>query len=463
MAQLILNTRHVDLPAAEDGSLLDFLRNAHGLTAAKPACGSGDCSACLVLVGEIAAGDRQPHYRALASCLLTTGQVAGCHVITPEGLNGAGLTPVQAALVEQGGMQCGFCSPGLVVALTGALLNGESLPDAAGGNLCRCTGYAGIRRAMAALEQGRPGRPLALVEAVAAGLLPAGLAEAAGRLQPLPGEALHLPNRETVIAGDTDWSVQHPHRVGGQHALLQLHRQPALRQIVASDTAVNIGAAVTVHEFQHHPAIAADWPGLPDFLNHFASPAVRNSATLGGNLVNASPVADMAVILLALGAELLIAGPTGERALPLADFYLGFHQTGLQAHELLTAIRIPRRADGWRLHTDKVARREHDDVATVNSALLAGPGEAGHFGSLRLSAGGVGPFPVVLTQASAFLSGQPLTVAAVRRAVRVAGGEVSPGSGLRGSGDYKRRLLQHLLVGHVCALYPEIPFAECLP
>ena len=462
MSRCLLNDRWVDLPAAEDGSLLAFLRETQQLTAAKPGCGSGDCSACLVLVGERGHGQLEPRYRALSSCLLTTGQVAGCHVITVEGLNSDRLTPVQEALVEQGGVQCGYCTPGFVVALTGALLNGDEAHAAAAGNLCRCTGYAGIRRAIAVLAERFPAGRLTLPQAVAAGLLPAAVAAAASQLPEAAEEAVHFPEREAVIAGDTDWSVQHPHRVGGQ-ALLQLQHLPALRRIVVTDTGVTLGAAVTIQEFQQHPSIAADWPQLPAFLNYFASPAVRASATLGGNLVNASPVADMAVILLALAAELTLNGPNGQRQVPLAEFYLGFHRTGLQPHELVTAIHLPRSAGGWRLHAEKLSRRAHDDIATVNSALRLGLGAPGHFGAVRLSAGGIGPVPVLLPQTAEFLSGQPSTAATVRQAVRIVGGEVAPHSGPRGSSAYKRRLLQHLLVAHLTALCPEIPFAECLP
>ena len=266
-----------------------------------------------------------------------------------------------------------------------------------------------------------------------------------------------------MIAGDTDWSVQHPHRVGGQ-SLLQLHHLPGLRRIEAAADGLRLGAAVTIEEFQRHPAIAANWPDLPHFLSFFASPAVRASATLGGNLVNASPVADMAVILLALGAELTLAGPQGERRLPLADFYLGFHRTGLHKHELVTAIHLPHSHNGaWRLHAEKVARREHDDIASINSALLLGPGEAGHFGAVRLSAGGVGPVPMLLPKTAEFLVGKPITPATVRAASQLLGSEVAPHSGPRGSGAYKRRLLQHLLVGHLTALCPQLHFADCLP
>ena len=167
---LVLNQSVVELPA-EDVNLLGWLRH-RGLTAAKPGCLGGDCGACQVLLGERDDGAAEPRYRSVNSCLLSTRMVADCHVVTVEGLNGPQLTPVQQALVTSGAVQCGYCTPGLVIALTGALLNGDALLGAVAGNLCRCTGYAGIRRACEHLATGIEQRPRTLEDAAVQGLLP---------------------------------------------------------------------------------------------------------------------------------------------------------------------------------------------------------------------------------------------------------------------------------------------------
>lgn len=464
VAELVLNHSRVAVP--DDGAnLLDFLRRDAGLTGAKPACRGGDCGACQVLLGEVAPGGTAPRYRPVNTCLLTTGRAIGCHVITVEGLTAPGgpLTPVQRAMVEHGGVQCGYCTPGFVMALTGALLAGTPLLDAVDGNLCRCTGYAGIRRACAALEEQFPRRPLTLAEAAALGLLPRAVADAGASLTALPPVDLRVAGGlggtvgAPMIGGETDWAVQHPYASAPAGAL-RLHRVPELRGITPDGDWLAIGAAATVAEVRESPLVAAAWPALPEFLDLFASPGIRNSATVGGNLANASPAADVSVVLLALGAEVELAGPDGARRLPLAEFFLGYRKTALRDGELITSIRVPRNADGaLRLSALKVSRRPHDDITSVTSALVAGGGGAGdvaRFGPVRLAAGGVAPVPFLMPATAAVLSGAPVDTTTVRGAVRAATAEATPIDDLRGSAAYKCALLGHQLVAHVDALFP---------
>ena len=460
MPSLILNDTVVDLPDA-DVNLLDWLRE-RGLTAAKPGCRGGDCGACQVLLGEIPHDGFQPRYRSVNSCLLTTGLVSDCHLITVEGLNASELTPVQQALADAGGIQCGYCTPGLVIALTGALLDGDDPAEAAGGNLCRCTGYAGIRRACDRLATDVDRRRRTLGEAAALGLLPVDVARAGSALRPLPLEQPTAMAPEP-LAGDTDLGVRHPHARSVHGPWLRLHRLPSLRRITADEDVISIGAAVTVAELRASPLIAAAWPGLPAFLDRFGSPAIRHLATVGGNLVNASPVADVAVVLLALGAELTIDGPDGRRDLPLEGFFHGYKHTDLRPHELLVSVRIPRNRDGrGRLHAEKVAKRSHDDIASVCSTMVVTGGDASTFGEVSLSVGGVAPVPLLLTGAAVALSDRPLSEAGVRAALDLVPAEIAPIDDVRGSAAYKAALLRHLVLAHLAALEPEFDVWGCL-
>jgi xanthine dehydrogenase small subunit len=461
---LIINDKNHEVAASSDMPLLDFLRGAPGLRAAKPACGTGDCGACLVLLGEIPPEGASPVYRVVNSCLLTLEQADGCQVITAEGLNGEGLNAVQTALAEHGGVQCGYCTPGLVVAMTGALLQGEKLTEAVSGNLCRCTGYAGIRRACEAIETrfGTASRTPDILSAC--GLMPSSVAMAARALRPLPSESLFPVANAVCRAGDTDQAVRQRHLQPDALPHVRLHRVPALRTLTVDERQFRIGAALTLHELQHDPQLQQEWPALTTALLRFASPSIRQMATIGGNLVNASPVADMAVLLLAMSAELVLATVSGERVVPLNGFYTGYHTTILQPSEVLTRIQIPRNPDGLtRLHFEKVAHRELDDIATVNTALAVDDGLPGCFGLIRAAAGGVAPFPLRLPRFESALSGQPIRAAEVRQALSAVVADITPVDDVRGSAVYKQRLLQHLLVSHLIALYPELPFAECLP
>lgn len=457
---MIVNDRDVHPDCAPNTPVLAFLRDSLGLTAAKPACGSGDCGSCLVLAGEKHPGEALPRYRAINSCLATVGQLAHSHVITPEGLSGDTLTPVQHALVAQGAVQCGYCTPGLAIAMTAALLNGQPLLDAVAGNLCRCTGYAGIRRACAALTPDGPPDAMSLRKAVHAGLLPDKVLAAAQRLP--ERRSPPQPYATTTIAGATDWAVQHPHRAPDWQGMVHLHEQTSLQRIVTGTTHIALGAALTINDLLQIPALLDDWPILAEFVEHFASPSVRHLATLGGNIANASPVADLAVLLLALDASLVIKGEAGERTLALSAFYTGYHRTALSPHELITSINIPRNTSSARLHVEKIAKREHDDIASVNSAFCITPGQAGHFGHFRFSAGGVAPYPLLLSRTADFLGGKPLQADSVRAAMSVLPTELSPIDDSRGSARYKQQLLQHILVAHVTTLFPEIEVQECL-
>lgn len=469
MSEVLINTEQVALPADNSASLLYFLRENKGLTAAKPVCTNGDCSACLVLLAEPAEDPGPIRFRAVNSCLLLPEQVASCVLITPEGLAGAesGLTPVQQALVDEGAIQCGYCTPGLSVALTAALLNGDCLLDAVAGNLCRCTGYAGIRRACAALEARFPCRPRSLDEAVAEGLLPEEVVHRLRQWEPM--SAVQADSRQpnlseytAFVAGATDWSVQHAHSDASAKLPLLLRRVPALRGVRVADEGFDIGAAVTLSELQQCVELSRQWPELLHTLQQFASPGIRNSATLGGNLANASPIADMAVVLLALDAQLELQGPQGTRNLPLSAFYTGYKRTALAEGEIIARIRIAR-APERRLCREKVCRRPDDDIASINSALtLSAESHPGCFGQVRISAGGVGPVPLSLERTAAALSGQPINESSVRRALVLLTHEISPIDDLRGSAAYKTGLLRHQLIAHLLQLYPSLSLPDLI-
>lgn len=287
MGEVILNADAVELPD-EDLPLLEWLRY-RGLIAAKPVCLGGDCGACQVLVGGVEHGSSEVRYRAMNSCLLTTGLVEGRQIVTVEGLNGDNLTPVQQALVDAGAIQCGYCTPGFVIALTGALLNRVPPLGAASGNLCRCTGYGGLLRAVDRLDARFP-------DGLGTYALPADVVSAATALQP----------RQRPVGGHTDAAL-HP-----RDRTVPVSRAadpgPALRTVTDCGDQIMIGAGVTVAELISDPLLREAWPSPAPHLDLFGSPAVREAATVGGNLANASPAADLAVVLLALGAGLSLHG-----------------------------------------------------------------------------------------------------------------------------------------------------------
>lgn len=444
--------QHSELPPHT--RVLDYLRQ-QGLTAAKPGCQEGDCGACSVLLGHL--DDRgQLVYQHLNCCLLPLAALHGKHLLTVEGLSEQP-TPLQQALIDHGGIQCGYCTPGMVIALTAHLLNSPTLDEASlktalDGNLCRCTGYAGIVRAGAALHDLLPSLPAEpaqrLPALIAAGVLPAYLQQIAAQLAHLP-PAPAANGSGPLLAGGTDLLLHQP----TWQATTLSQVDPSLDQITLADGQIVIGAACNVAELALSPLLAANLPALPQILQHVASSAIRQRATVGGNLVNASPIADLAVLLLALDAQLTLRSAKGQRCLPLAQFYRGYKQLDLLPGEMLATISFALPAG--QLHFEKVAHRDYLDIASVNSALLL-QCEGDRIIHARFAAGGVAPVPLRLPAVEQALQGAQLTPAQAVQVAELAAAQVTPISDIRGSARYKRLLLRQQLLAALLALQPKL-------
>ncbi len=468
----LLNGREVRTSLPPGTALVDFLRDGQRLTGTRIGCREGDCGACTVLLGRLE--DGRVRYRAVASCLFPLGDVAGCHVVTIEGLNHDGLTPVQQDFVSEGASQCGFCTPGLVVSLTGFLLEDPALEtedavSAVEGNICRCTGYAAIRRAIerllrearpAALAAGPEGRLDALV---GRGVVPAYFSGIPAQLRELPAEA--APKREpadaVVVAGGTDLFVQRGPELAERKLRLLAHRD-GFTGIWPAPDRLFIGAAATVAGLMESPLVAAVFPPLPGFLRLVSSTQVRHRATVGGNIVNASPIGDLSVILLALDAGIGLRCGARTRERKLRDFFLGYKKLDLKPGEVVAWLSLPVTRQGVRLHFEKVARRRRQDIASVNAAIGL-EAEDGRITAAHAAAGGVAPVPLYLRRASAFLAGREVSPATVREFIGIAASETAPISDVRGATAYKQALLRRLLFAHFLELFPDRIGAGDLP
>lgn len=486
--RFLANDLSIDTPAAAGMPALDFIRGELGLKGTKEGCREGDCGACAVLIGE-RHQDASFAWKASPSCLLALGELESRQLVTIEGLvagaKAAGqpesLTPVMAALLAENGSQCGFCSPGVVISLTAWLLSSPVLDEASAitaveGNLCRCTGYAAIRRAAARLATqfaGLPREPRARLEAlVAAAVVPPSLlAFVKGELLPATlfssdpaGQAARPSAPGTPrLGGGTDYFVRNPDpEPGFSPALLDL--KPGLSRIHPGSQGLELGAAVTVRDFFESPLVRSLVPGIEAFEAEFASSLIRSRASLGGNVANASPVGDLTSILLALGAICDIEGGPSPRAIPLSGLYLGYKRLALEEGEYIRGFRIapPARGD-LRFSFEKVSKRRRLDIASANTALRVeteGQGPRPAILAATLSAGGMGPTPLVLPKAAALLVGQVPTAGLARQVAAQAVAETSPMSDVRGSASYRARLLERLVLAHFLRLFPESGLAE---
>lgn len=462
----ILNDTEVRAQVPTGQLVLDYLRETRRMVGTKEGCREGDCGACVVLVGELL-GD-QVRYRAVTSCLMPAHELAGKHLVTIEAFRGPRLTSVQQGIVEEGASQCGFCTPGIVLSLTSELLerrspvNAASLKNALGGHLCRCTGYRSLKAVLEHIED----LPTGMDALVDSGELPAWFRQIPARLSAIKvnqaGPSARVAGHTHAIAGGTDLYVQQGDTIGYSHSVEILGRLDRLRGIRDDQEALVLGPSTTFEEMAESEAVRAVVPRIREYMDDIASVQIRNRATVGGNLVNASPIGDITILLLALDTTLTLESISGTvREVDLREFYLGYKEMDLAPGELVTSISIARPAANCRVNWEKVAKRRSLDIASVNSALCIREDD-GAIRAATLTAGGVAATPFVLSKTSAWLLGRPISVQTVVQAATIAQSEVKPISDIRGTATYKRLLLRQLIWAHFQTLYPDRVSFEAL-
>ena len=414
----------------------------------------------------------------MASCLLPLGELDGNHVVTVEGLNSSmsALTPVQQALVEEGASQCGFCTPGIVMSLTGFCLSSRHLDyqdavDALDGNICRCTGYVSIQRAAQKLcdlyapQLSNKENKNRIKQLVQWKILPDYFLKIPPKLADLEKSKPEVPSHLTpktgiLVAGATDLYVQRPDELQDKD-LEFVSQRSALTGIHKKGNWLFIGAGTTVEEMKHDPVIYECFPHINAYLNLVSSTIMRNRATLAGNIVNASPIGDLTIILLALAADLCLVKGNKRRELPLKEFFKGYKKLDLKKGEIIETIEVPIPYPGCEshFHFEKVSRRKYLDIASCNSAIaLEMDGDIIH--EIHLSAGGVAPIPLYLTGTCTWLRGKEVSTQHLRGAIEILEQEISPISDVRGSASYKTQLLKNLILAHFITLFPEKKLAD---
>jgi xanthine dehydrogenase small subunit len=476
LIRFIMNDRQVETSLPAGAVVLDFIRQHQHLFGTKEGCKEGECGACTVLLGQLKDNDLQ--YKAVASCLLPLGELQDKHIVTVEGLNtgSLSLTPVQQALVEEGASQCGFCTPGIVMSLTGFFLTSNTLDyresiDALDGNICRCTGYVPIQRAAKklcdtySLQLGSGNSKNRIQQLVQWSILPDYFLQIPGQLNALNSQkpAHSTPSapppgkgsKSIVVGGGTDLYVQQPEELLGKQLEL-VSRRSDLTGIRKKGDWLFIGAGTTVEEMKYSPLINETFPNMSNYLNLVSSTIMRNRATLAGNIVNASPIGDLTIILLALEADLCLVKGKTRRELQLKDFFKGYKKLDMKKGEIIETIEVPIPYPGLdsRFHFEKVSRRKYLDIASCNTAISLEM-ENNIIHDVHISAGGAAPIPLYLEETCAWLKGKEVTAANIRKAVKIAHQEISPISDVRGSARYKTLLLRNLIFAHFITLFPK--------
>ena len=463
MIRLILNEDTIETDLAPGLTVLDFVRYRQNLKGTKIGCREGDCGACTVLVGELV-GDRVD-YRSMTSCLMPLSNANGKHIVTVEGINpkGGELTPVQRSLVDESGTQCGYCTVGFVMSMTGFCIdetpkNKEMAVSSVDGNICRCTGYKSIERACesVAKSQSAATGENRLRNAIKTNIVPGyfdGIKEKLRKLKQRDGRPPSAEKGERIVGGGTDLYVQDYDGMVEATAV-PVFDNPGLRGISESEGFIEIGASATVTDLLISPVISDVFPQLYEHLKLVSSTPIRNMATLAGNFVNASPIGDMTVWFLALDAEVGIKDEHGaDRNVPLRSLFLGYKDLAMSSAETITTIRFRKpTSDSFRFNFEKVCKRKYLDIATVNTAISMEV-ENGRLANVHAAAGGVAPIPLYLSETSGFLEGKQITGEIVSEACELLSHEISPISDVRGSADYKRLLLSQLFKAHFFELF----------
>ena len=441
-------------------TLLDFLR-AEGLTGAKEGCAEGECGACAVVLvaadrqaasdaaaPPLASADERAAYRVVNSCLMFLPMAAGHEIYTVESLAMNGdLADAQRVMAAAGGSQCGYCTPGFVMSLFAEQYRpnraGPCDPLAMAGNLCRCTGYRPIRDAALALGPAPPGpfadrlmRPPPRVEAAALEGFerPATVDDCVRLLAARPGARL--------VAGATDLGVESNIRGDRWPLLIGVEAIDELHVFEDAADAILIGAALPLADigrlWRRAPAVIHEWLAL------FASPPIRNRASLGGSLATASPIGDAAPLLAALDARLHVAGPGNRRTMDIASFFTGYRTTALRPDEMLTAIEIPKPLP-HALRFYKIAKRAVDDISTVAAAMALDRETDGTVRRSRFAFGGVAATPLRATAAEEAVARHTWDAAAVARVQQVLDRTLRPMSDHRGSAAYRLEVSKSLV------------------
>jgi xanthine dehydrogenase small subunit len=411
-----------------------------------------------VLVGTPLGGALD--YKPVNSCIQFLFQLDGTHLVTVEGLKlGDELSAVQQSMVDHQGSQCGYCTPGFVVAMTALH---ESTPnvtesdarEALTGNLCRCTGYEPIIKAALDMTRGHGKRiaelypPGPIAEALAKSSGPVRV-EVAGRTffapSTLDGALGFLAEQPgtVIVQGGTDFGVQCNKRGLRPSVMMTLSRIAGLDGIAIEDGALVVGGCATLASLEAFAVGRV--PALHGILSLFGSPQIRNAGTLAGNIANASPIADTVPFLFVCEAQLDLASARGERVVGISDFYKGYKKLDMRPDEVITRVRIPLPAESETLRLYKVSKRRDLDISTFTAAIRMTL-RNGRMSGVKLAYGGVAPVVLRLPKTEALLEGREAGEALFREAGAVARSEIAPISDVRGSKEFRSLLGSNVLM-----------------
>ena len=461
--RFLLNGEDVVLDAVRpDETLLDFLRLRRSLKGTKEGCAEGDCGACTVLVGRL--GGKGLVYESVNACIRFLGSLDGCHVVTIEHLRGADgkLHPVQQAMVDFHGSQCGFCTPGFVMSLYALWMRRPDPSDAEiekalQGNLCRCTGYEAIVRAARAVSSyGVAGKDVLARERKAVEKKLSTLADGKRVDIGVGNERMIIPasvddlakvlSKEpdaTIVAGSTDvglWVTKFMREIA---PVVFIGGLTELQTISKKDGVITIGAGVSYTDAA--AVLAKHIPALGPLIDRIGGEQVRNMGTIGGNIANGSPIGDTPPPLIALGARLTLRKGKKTRTLPLEDYFVDYGKQDRKPGEFVESVSVPIPAKRAHFAVYKITKRRDEDITAALGAFLVETGKNGTVASVRIAYGGMAATPKRARAVEKALTGKPWTAETVDAALARYDDDYSPISDMRASAEYRMLAARNLL------------------
>ncbi len=452
MLELMLNGEVVKVDSAKaDTMLLNYLREQRQMTGSKEGCASGDCGACTVVVAS-KQNDDSLSYRQINACITPIHSLHGKHIITVEHLKqGDSLHPVQQLVVDKHGTQCGFCTPGIVMslyALSKQTQKPEHPADFLTGNLCRCTGYGPLIDAAHTIASSEIQDPLLSEElSVKQWMNTVEPLESTTYFKPTNRKALasaiSLHPEAKLIAGGTDLSLEVTQQLKSLPELIDISAVDDLLEISETTSGWRIGAAVPmsiVHEFMKQ-----NFPSTDEVIERLGSLTIRHRATLGGSLGHASPIGDIAPLLMSMNGRIEVDDGETKTLYAPEDYITGYRETLIKPNQWISAIHLPRLAPNQHHAIYKVSKRYEDDIATVTLGINMTIDSDKRVKNCIISAGGVAAKSVRLFELEKVFVGRPLTQPIVHSARKKVTEVIQPLSDVRGSAEYRVKLVQNLL------------------
>lgn len=460
----ILNNETVSLgDFGPTDTLLDYLRLQKRLTGTKEGCAEGDCGACTVLIGRLLDGSLR--YETVNACIRFIGSLHGAHIVTIEhlaGTNGA-LHPVQQAMVDFHGSQCGFCTPGFVMSLYGLWLTSNKpsradIEKALQGNLCRCTGYEPIIRAAESVTAARPSTLFDPIERDRASIMsrlwaiqqnetiiitkddcrtiiPSNISEFASAYAAEP--------KATIVAGSTDVGLWVTKQMRTLTCVIFINHLSELQSIAVRDDGISIGAGVT---YAHAFAILAKHiPSLGRLIDRIGGQQVRNMGTIGGNIANGSPIGDTPPALIALGATLTLRSSTGSRTIPLESYFIDYGKQDRFSGEFVEKIFVPIPATDTHCAIYKISKRRDEDISALCAAYRLKLDETGVVDDIRIAFGGMAATPKRAVALEAALKGKSWNIETIEAARDAIEADFQPLTDWRATAEYRLLTAKNLL------------------